>query len=107
MQMIDGNKRRLLCRPGEVITIAVTANGTVNNVAKSLNGGTLTGNTFPVNDRNDLVILGVFSNDTGGGRFDITLTGDPGGFVVNDDIVQGEGDEARKEGARGYVFTVN
>lgn len=106
MQMIDGNKRRLRCRPGEVISMAVTADGTVNNVANSLNGGTLSGNTFPVNDRNDLVIFGTFSN-AGGGRFDITLTGDPGGFVVRDEIEQGEGPDAREDGSRGYVFTVN
>jgi hypothetical protein len=105
--MIDGNKRRLQCRQGEVITVDVTADGTVNNVAKSLNGATLSGDSFTVNERNDLVILGVFSNDTGGGRFDITLTGDSGGVVVKDDIEQGEGALARKEGARGYVFTVN
>jgi hypothetical protein len=104
--MIDGNKRRLQCRQGEVITIAVTADGTVNAAVKSLNGGTLSGNSFTVNDRNDLVILGVFSNDTGGGRYDITLTGDAGGIVINDDIEQGEGADARKEGSRGYVFTI-
>lgn len=107
MQMIDGNKRRLQCRAGEEITIVITANGTVNAAAKSLNGGTLSGDSFTVNDRNDLVILGVFSNDTGGGRYDITLTGDPGGAVINDDIVQGDGELARREGARGYVFTIN
>ena len=106
MQIIDGNKRRLQCRSGEMITVAITADGTVNAAAKSLNGGTLVGNSFVVNDRNDLVILGVFSNDTGGGRYDITLTGDPGGAVIQDDIVQGNAPNARKEGSRGYVFTI-
>jgi hypothetical protein len=103
--MIDGNKRRLLCRTGEVITVGITADGTVSAAAKSLNGGTLSGNSFTVNDRNDLVIVGVFSNDTGGGRYDITLTGDSGA-VIRDDIIQGDGSDARKEGSRGYVFTV-
>lgn len=106
MQMIDGNKRRLQCSPGEAITIAVTADGTVNAAAVSLNGDTLSGNSFTVNGRNDLVILGVFSNDTGGGRYDITLRGDAGGVVISDDIEQGDGADARKEGARGYVFSI-
>ena len=107
MRMIDGNRRRLQCRSGEVITIEVTSTGTVHNVAKSLNGDTLNRDSFEVRDRNDLIILGVFSNDTGGGRYDVKLTGDPGGDVINDDIVQGEGDLARKEGARGYIFTID
>lgn len=106
MQMIDGNKRRLQCRPGEMITVQVRAVGTVNAAAISLNGGALAGNSFPVNDRNDLVVFGVFSNNTGGGRYDITLTGDAGGVTVTDDIIQGDGADARQDGARGYVFTI-
>jgi hypothetical protein len=104
--MIDGNKRRLQCRAGEVITIAVTADGTVNAAAISLNGSALSGDSFTVNGRNDLVIVGVFSNDIGGGTYNITLRGDAGGVVISDDIVQGDGADARKEGTRGYVFTI-
>ena|ERR1700682_2124355 len=106
MKIIDGNRRRLQCKAGEVITISVTSSGTVHNVATSLDAATLTQDSFTVNDRRDLVILGVFSNDTGGGSYDIKLTSDQGGDVVIDDIVQGEGNVARKEGSRGYIFTV-
>ncbi len=53
-----------------------------------------------------MIVLGVFSNDTGGGRYDIKLSGSGGGDEVEDEIVQGEGDLARKEGTRGYIFTL-
>src|SRR5205085_1115542 len=106
MRMINGNPRRLLCRPGETITVEVTAEGTAPNVAMSLNGHTFNGSNFSVDSKTDLVILGIFSNDAGGGRYDIKLSGDPGGDDIPDDITQGEGDLARKEGTRGYIFTL-
>jgi hypothetical protein len=106
MRMINGNRRRLLCDPGEVVTIQVTATGTANNFVASLNGHDFNASTFAVDTRTDLVVLGIFSNDTGGGQYNITLSGSGGGDRVEDSIVQGEGDLARKEGTRGYIFTI-
>jgi hypothetical protein len=105
MRMINGNRRRLLCDPGEVITIQVTANGTANSVAMSLNGHDFNASTFTVDTRTDLIVLGIFS-DAGGGQYDIELSGSAGGDQVEDVIVQGEGELARKEGTRGYIFTI-
>ena len=106
MRMINGNRRRLLCSPGETVSIDVTSSGTAHSVVMSLNGHDFTGTSFTVDTRTDLIILGIFSNDSGGGRYDIKLTGDPGGDDIPDDIEQGEGELARKEGSRGYIFTI-
>lgn len=106
MKMINGNPRRLLCSPGETITVEVTSEGTVHSVAMGLNGHTFPGGSFSVDTRTDLVILGIFSNDSGGGRYDIKLSGNPDEDVVEDDILQGKGQLARKEGTRGYIFTL-
>jgi hypothetical protein len=106
MRMINGNRRRLLCNPGEIVTVTVTSGGTVHNVAMSLNGHDFNAATFTVDTRTDLIILGIFSNDTGGGQYNIRLTGSGGGDQVDDSIVQGDGELARKEGTRGYIFTI-
>jgi hypothetical protein len=106
MRMINGNRRRLLCSPGEVVSIEVTSSGTAHNVAMSLNGHTFNSASFTVDTRTDLIVLGIFSNDTGGGQYDITLTGNSDGDEVEDNIIQGEGELARKEGTRGYIFTL-
>ena len=106
MRMINGNRRRLLCDPGEVINVGVTSSGTAHSVAMSLNGHDFNAAGFTVDTRTDLIILGIFSEDGGGGQYDITLTGSGGGDEVEDFIVQGEGSLARKEGTRGYIFTI-
>ena len=105
MNMIDGNRRRLHCRAGEVVHVEVTSDGTVHNVSLVLNDQPFHGNSFTVNGRTSLLIMGVFSNATGG-RYDIKLTGDPGGEVVQDAIVQDVGGETVTEDARGYIFTI-
>jgi hypothetical protein len=106
MKMINGNRRRLLCNPGEVVTVEVRSDGTAHTVAMSLNGHTFTGSSFTVDTRTDLIVLGIFSNDSGGGRYDIGLSGSDGGDEIADHIIQGEGELARKEGTRGYIFTL-
>jgi hypothetical protein len=105
MRMINGNRRRLLCSPGEVVSVEVTSSGTAHSVALSLNGHDLMTGSFTVDTRTDLIVLGIFSNP-GGGRYDIRLNGSSGGDVVEDVIEQGTGELARQEGTRGYIFTL-
>lgn len=106
MRKIDGNRRRLSCRQGEPITVEVTSEGTNHNVAFSLNGLTFVGETFTVDTKTTLGIFGVFSSNTGGGKYNIRITGDPGGDEVEDSILQDQAGEIFEDGSRAYIFSI-
>lgn len=91
MRVLNNNPLDLSAKAGETITIKITEENTVSQVGKSLNGQTLTENSFVVPPKPDPTLLTLsfgFSGNSGAGRYTITLTSSAGGdlsfFIVHE-----------------------
>jgi hypothetical protein len=101
------SEREFLCDIGEVITVTVTSQGTVHNVAFTKDGQTWNGQPFaftePNNEFRSILILGVFSNPNGG-NYHIRVEGNPGEFVHEEVMPQDDQFGSVSEDSRGYFF---
>jgi hypothetical protein len=96
-----------LCEIGETITVTVTSEGTVHNVAFAKDDQDWDGQPFeftePTDEFRSITIFVIFSNPTGG-RFDIKIAGKPGEFVHQESIPQDDEFGSVTESSRGYTL---
>jgi hypothetical protein len=105
--MLRKSEREFLCDIGETITVTVTSQGTVNSVAFTKDGQTWDGQPFvftePDNEFRSILIVGVFSNPSGG-KYHIKVVGNPGEFTHEEDMPQDDQFGSVSEDSRGYLF---
>jgi|GEM_PF-5500173 len=105
--MLQKTKREFTCEIGETITVTVTSQGTVHNVAFAKDGQDWDGQPFvftkPVAEFRSITIFVVYSNPTGG-RYDIEIAGKAGEFVFQESLPQDDEFGSVTEDSRGYNF---
>jgi hypothetical protein len=105
--MLQQSKREFLCDIGETITVEVTSEGTVHNVAFAKDGEDWDGQPFqftePANESTSITLFLVFSNPSGG-KYNIKISGKPGEFVHQESVPQDDEFGSVSDAARGYDF---
>lgn len=105
--MLPKSKREFFCTVGETITVEVTSEGTVNNVAFAKDGEDWDGQPFvftePTDEFRSITLFMVFSNSSGG-RFDIKISGNPAEFTHDESVPQDDEFGSVSDSARGYNF---
>jgi hypothetical protein len=105
--MLKKSKREFLCAVGETITVEVTSDGTVHNVAFAKDGADWDGQPFvftePTDEFRSITLFMVFSNPSGG-SYNIKISGTPGEFVHQESVPQDDEFGSVSDSARGYNF---
>jgi len=105
--MLPKSKREFFCEVGETITVTVTSEGTVHNVAFAKDNEDWDGSPFvftkPDDEFRSITLFMIFSNPNGG-KYDIKIVGNPGEFVHQETFKQDTPNGTVPDGARGYSF---
>jgi len=105
--MLKKTKREFLCDIGETITVEVTSEGTVHNVAFAKDGEDWDGQPFvftePTDEFRSITLFLIFSNPSGG-KFNIKVFGKAGEFVFQETVPQDDEFGSVSDSARGYNF---
>lgn len=110
MRRRDGAKRKFNCADGEEITVTVTSQGTVHNVAYAKDEQDWDGSPFTVHATGNpddvvssIVIFVIFSNPSGG-QYTIKVVGNPDEDMHEETLPQDTTEGSLTEDSKGYKF---